>query len=99
MRIALLQMTSGIDPAANARTIVDAIAGARQGSAVILFTPEMSGLLDRDRQRASTSLKAESDDPVLAAVRQAAAEQRIWVHLGSLAVLGKDGRLANRGFL
>ena len=42
-RIALLQMTSGIDPAANAETMVAAVAEAAQGGAAMLFTPEMSG--------------------------------------------------------
>jgi predicted amidohydrolase len=98
MKIALLQMTSGINPAANARVITDAIAEAAAGGAAMLFTPEMSGLLDRDKARAATSLFAEADDPVLAAVRAAAAAHGIWVHLGSLAV--KDGdKLANRGFV
>jgi predicted amidohydrolase len=99
MKIALLQMTTGIDPAANARALVAAVAEAAAGGAAMLFTPEMSGLLDRDRTRAAASLHDEADDPILAAVRAAAAEHRIWVHLGSLAVLGADGRLANRGFV
>ena len=99
MKIALLQMTTGIDPAANARALVAGIADAAAGGAGMLFTPEMSGLLDRDRTRAGPSLHEEADDPVLAAVRAAAAEHRIWVHLGSLAVRGPDGRLANRGFV
>lgn len=98
-RAALLQMTSGIDPAANAATLIDAIEGARAGGAAMLFTPEMSGLLDRDRDRAAGSLVREDEDRVLAAVRDAAARQGIWVHLGSLAVLRDDGRLANRGFV
>ena len=99
MKIALLQMTTGIDPAANAHALVAAVAEAAAGGAAMLFTPEMSGLLDRDRARAAASLRDEAEDPVLAAVRAAAAEHRIWVHLGSLAVLGPDGRLANRGFV
>lgn len=99
MKIALLQMTTGIDPAANARALVAGIAGAAAGGATMLFTPEMSGLLDRDRARAAPSLYPEADDPVLAAVRAAAADHRIWVHLGSLAVKGADGLLANRGFV
>jgi predicted amidohydrolase len=65
----------------------------------MLFTPEMSGLLDSNRARAAVSLHPEGDDPVLASVRKAAAEQRIWVHIGSLAVRGEDGKLANRGFV
>jgi predicted amidohydrolase len=99
MKIALLQMTTGIDPAANARALVAGIADAAAGGAGMLFTPEMSGLLDRDRARAAPLLHDEADDPVLAAVRAAAAEHRLWVHLGSLAVKGPDGRLANRGFV
>ena len=98
-RIAILQMTSGIDPAANAATLVDAIHAAKAGGAAMLFTPEMSGLLDRDRARAAANIVDEHDDPVLAAVRAAARDAGLWVHLGSLAVRGAGERLANRGFV
>lgn len=99
MKAAILQMTSGIDPATNASTITDAIRDAAAGGAAMLFTPEMSGLLDRDRARSSASITSEDQDKVLAAVRNAAAAAGIWVHLGSLALRGDDGRLANRGFV
>jgi len=98
-RAALLQMTSGIDPAANAATLVDAVAQAKAGGAAMLFTPEMSGLLDGDRARAQPHYRPEDEDRVLAAVREAAAKHGIWVHLGSLAVLRDDGKLANRAFV
>ena len=98
-RAALLQMTSGIDPAANARTLVQGVAEAKTGGAAMLFTPEMSGLLDSDRNRAAGSLMREDEDRVLAAVREAAAKHGLWVHLGSLAVLREDGKLANRGYV
>ncbi len=99
MKIALLQMTSGIEPLANAETIVDAIGASADSGATMLFTPEMSGLIDRDRERARGSITIEADDLVLSAVRTAAAHFGIWVHLGSLALLREDGRLANRGFV
>ncbi len=99
MRVALLQMTGGIDPVGNARVLVDAAAEAKAGGATMLFTPEMSGLVDRDRKRAARVITEESVDPVLATVRRAAAAERIWVHLGSLAIRREDGRLANRGFV
>lgn len=99
MRIALLQMTSGIDPAANARTLADGVAAAAAGGAAMLFTPEMSGLVDRDRARAAATIVAEEDDVCLAAVREAAAKAGIWVHLGSLALKRADGRFNNRGFV
>ena len=98
-RAALLQMTSGIDPAANAATLVEAVAQAKAGGAAMLFTPEMSGLLDGNRERALPHYRSEAEDPVLAAVREAAAKHGLWVHLGSLAVLRADGKLANRAFV
>jgi deaminated glutathione amidase len=98
-RIALLQMCSGIDPAANAATIVDAIEAAAAGGAAMLFTPEMSGLIDRDRARAARAIAREADDRALAAAREAAARTGLWVALGSLAVVREDGRWANRAFV
>src|SRR3954452_25357850 len=98
-RIALYQARTGIDPAANARDLVAAVGEGAAGGAVILFTPEMSGLLDRERQRAAARLRKPEEDPVLAAVREAAAREKIWVHLGSLAVLGPGGKLRNRAFV
>jgi predicted amidohydrolase len=100
MRIALFQARSGIDPAANAEELVGAVRAAAAGGAEMLFTPEMSGLLDQDRVRAAQHLATEEEDQVLAAVREAARDAGIWVHLGSLALKGGEGgRLANRGFL
>ena len=98
-RIALLQTTTGIDPAENAGALVAAVADAARAGAAMLFTPEMSGLLDRDRERAAPHVVAEGASPVLAAVRDAAEANGIWVALGSLAVARADGRWANRSFL
>ncbi len=88
MKIAVLQMTAGIHPAQNARTLVQAVRDARAGGAEMLFTPEMSNLIDRNRARASQTIRSEGEDNVLAEVRAAAAEHGLWVHLGSLAVRG-----------
>lgn len=99
VRIALFQSCTGIDPAANSQALVEAIGQASAGGAEMLFTPEMSGLLDRDSERASESLRLEEDDEVLAACCNAASRHGVWVHLGSLAVRTEDGKLANRGFV
>ena len=98
VRIALYQAQSGIDPAANAERLVGAVHEAATGGAAMLFTPEMSGMLDRDRQRALGKAREEENDLVLAAVREAAAKAGIWVHLGSLALKGEGDKLVNRGF-
>ncbi|HTU10679.1 MAG TPA: carbon-nitrogen hydrolase family protein [Allosphingosinicella sp.] len=100
MRIALFQAQTGIDPDRNATDLVARVHEAAAGGAQLLFTPEMSGLLDRDRSRAIRHLHLQSDDPLLAAVRAAAREAGIWVHLGSLALLAETGeKLLNRGFV
>jgi len=100
MKIALFQARTGIDPAANGVELAARVRAAAAGGAAMLFTPEMSGLLDRDRERAAAHLRREADDNVLAAVREAAAAAGIWVHLGSLALLAEGGgKLVNRGFV
>jgi predicted amidohydrolase len=99
VRVALYQAQSGIDPAANADRLDRAVREAAAGGAAMLFTPEMSGMLDRDRERANSKARREADDEVLARVRAAAAEAGIWVHLGSLALRGEGDKLVNRGFV
>ena len=98
-RIAVFQSTTGIDPASNARALAGAIENAASGGAEMLFTPEMSGLLDRDSARAAQHLRPQEQDEVLAACCEAASRHRIWLHLGSLAVLVDDGKVANRAFV
>lgn len=101
MRAAIFQMTSGIDPAANAAAITEMAARAKGQGADMLFTPEMAGYLDRDRGRAAATLCTEAEDAVLAAVREAAAKLGLWVHIGSLPLKDErsDGRWANRSFM
>lgn len=98
-RIALFQSRTGIDPAENAVALANAVAEAAVGGAEMLFTPEMSGLLDRNAQRAAGAVRSEDEDEVLAQCREAAAKHSLWLHLGSLALRAADGKLANRGFV
>jgi len=101
MRAALYQANTGIDPLIGARSLVEAVERAAGEGADMLFTPEMSEMLDRDRARAAGSILPEDEDVALAAVREAAAKHGLWVHLGSLALRGEgaDGRNVNRGFV
>ena len=98
-RAALYQMTSGIDPDANAQAMVAAVGSAEMGGASMLFTPEMSGLLDSKRSRAAEAITTENNDRVLSAMRNAAVGAGIWVAIGSLAIEREDGRWANRAFV
>lgn len=98
-RIAIFQSTTGVDPSANARNLRKAVEDAAAQGAAMLFTPEMSGLLDRDSNRAGGRIEAEEQDEVLAACREQAAASGIWLHLGSLAIRAEEGKVANRSFV
>lgn len=102
MRAAVIQTTTGIDPKASINQLTRAIAQAKAEGASIAFTPEMCGVLDRDRDRLLSHIGDENDDPVLAALRSCAAQHAIWINVGSLALkdaASDDGRLVNRGFM
>jgi deaminated glutathione amidase len=100
MRIAIVQMTSGIDASRNAAMLEASIEKAAAGNARMVFTPEMSGLIDSNRDRARQTVCREADDRVLQSVRAAAKAHKIWVHLGSTPIKNEnDGRFANRGFI
>ena len=62
VRIAICQAQSGIDPVANAERLVAAVNDAAAGGAAMIFTPEMSGMLDRDRERALGKARREEED-------------------------------------
>jgi predicted amidohydrolase len=100
-RIAIFQARSGIDPAANREAIIQAINTAAAGGAAMLFTPEMSNLLDSNRDRARGKVRTAEQDEVIAAVREAAAKAGIWVDLGSVALDAGDGsgRFVNRALV
>lgn len=94
---ALIQMTSGVDPAVNLATIDRALREAATRGAAMAFLPEMSLLLDRDRRRSATHIARESDSPWPAALQEMARRHGLWLHTGSMPLLADDGeRRVNR---
>ncbi len=94
---ALIQMTSGIDPDANLAVIDRAMADAAVHGAAMAFLPEMSLLLDRDRERSAAHILREADSPWPAALQDMARRHGLWLHSGSMPLLADDGqRRVNR---
>lgn len=94
---ALVQMTSDIDPDRNLDTIDRALAEAAAGGASMAFLPEMSLLLDRDRARSAAHIVREAESPWPARLQAMARKHAIWLHSGSMPLLGADGeRRVNR---
>ncbi len=101
MRAALLQLSVTDDPAENLPVTLSLVREAAAGGAGLVLTPEVTNCLSSDRAHQRAVLRHERDDPTLAALRAEAAEQGIWLLIGSLALLtdDADGRFANRSFL
>jgi len=98
-RIAVLQMTSGTDPEVNFTAIAEAARKAAGEGAAMLFTPEMSLLLDRDRARAAPHILPQEQSPHVPGLAALAGETGLTIALGSMAVALAGGRNANRSMV
>ena len=102
-KLGLVQTRTGLDPDANAASLAEAAERLAAEGVEIVFTPEMSGLLDRNTRRLLAAARTEADDPVLAALSDVARRRSVAISIGSLAIrdpaASPEGRLANRSFL
>ena len=99
-RIAVLQMCSGIDPEANFAAIAEAARSAAGQGAAMLFTPEMSLLLDRDRARGAAQIVAQDKSPFVPRLAALAHETGLTLAIGSIAVRHEAGeKNANRSMV
>ncbi len=96
---ALVQMRSSMDVAANIASLEALVREAAAKGATYVQTPEMTGALMRDRPSLMASLRAQDEDPVVAAASRLARELAITLHIGSTAIGVGDNKVANRGFL
>ena len=62
-------------------------------------TPEVSNMMQVNRRALFEHLKTEEDDPSLRAYRALAAELKIYLHIGSLALRFSPEKAVNRSFL
>lgn len=99
-KIAVLQMCSGIDPEANYTAIAEAARLAAGQGAAMLFTPEMSLLLDRDRARGAAHIAAQDESPFVPRLAALAQETGMTLAIGSIAVRHEAGeKNANRSMV
>ena len=98
-RAGLVQMCTGRDVD---RNVADASALIREAAgkgARYVQTPEIATLMEMERARLFAALRPEEGNPAIARFAGLAQELGIWLHIGSMAVLLGNGRIANRSLL
>jgi predicted amidohydrolase len=98
-RVGLLQMRSGREPARNLDAAVALIREAKSAGADYVQTPEMTNILERNRESLFAAIAPEGKDSSLAAFRTLAHELGLYVHVGSLAIEVLPEKAVNRSFL
>jgi deaminated glutathione amidase len=98
-KAAMIQMRSGLKPAANIDEAVRFIGEAKAAGADYVLTPEMTNILAARREQLFAAIVDEDADASLATLRELARQLGIYVHIGSLAIKLSNDRAANRSFL
>jgi len=99
MKIAAIQMRSGLDPDANLRALQPLLAEAAAKGAQYVLTPEVTMIFPENRDQLARVAAPFEGHPQLAQVGELARRHAIHVHIGSLPIPLPDGRFANRSVL
>ncbi|KRA55320.1 carbon-nitrogen hydrolase family protein [Devosia sp. Root635] len=99
MKIAAIQMQSGLDPEANLAALEPMLAEAAAAGASYVLTPEVTMIFPENRDQLRSTAAPFEGHPQLARVGELASQHGMYIHIGSLAVPLPDGRFANRSVL
>jgi deaminated glutathione amidase len=98
-RVGLVQMCTGRDVD---RNVADASALIREAAgqgAQYVQTPEITTLMEMERARLFAAVRLEEGNPAVTRFAALAHDLGIWLHVGSMAVLLGNGKIANRSLL
>jgi deaminated glutathione amidase len=98
-RAALVQMRSGIDMARNLADASDIVRAAYAQGAHYVLTPEVTNIVEDNKERTKAVVAYEADDISVAGFSALVAELGIWLHVGSLALRVSPEKLVNRSLL
>ncbi|MEN3931667.1 carbon-nitrogen hydrolase family protein [Microvirga sp. W0021] len=97
-KAACIQMQSTRDPSTNRDTVVKLASEAANLGADYIQTPEMTNILDRNRDTFRARVTTEDNDIVLAALCDLARQRQVTIHIGSLAIVDGE-QYANRAYV
>jgi predicted amidohydrolase len=96
---AMVQMRTGLLPEPSLEQAASLIREAARQGADYVQTPEVSNMMQQSRKALFEHLATEEDDRSLKAYRALAAELKIHLHIGSLALRASPEKAVNRSFL
>jgi predicted amidohydrolase len=96
---AMVQMRTGLLPESSLEQGIKLVRQAAAQGADYVLTPEVCNMMQENRKALFEHLAAEEDDLSLKAYRALAAELKIHLHVGSLALRATPERAVNRSFL
>jgi predicted amidohydrolase len=99
MKIAAIQMCSGLDPEANYLALEALLTEAAAQGVDYALTPEVTMIFPENREQLRSVAAPFEGHPQLAKVGALARHLGIFVHIGSLPIPLEDGRFANRSVL
>ena len=98
-RVGLVQMCTGRDVEKNLADAGALIREAAGQGAQYVQTPEITTLMETERERLFAAVRPEEGNAAIAYFSTLARELGIWLHVGSMGVLVGNGRIANRSLL
>ncbi|MFZ4808350.1 MAG: carbon-nitrogen hydrolase family protein [Hyphomicrobiaceae bacterium] len=99
VRVALVQMCSGRDVAANVAAASALVREAAAAGATYVQTPEVTTLIEPDGSRLFAAVTPEHDRAAIDGFSNLARDLGLWLHIGSMAVRVAPDKVANRAFL
>lgn len=98
-RAALVQMRSGREVEPNLDAAEAGIRDAASRGAEFVQTPENTSLMELSTRRLFERTLPEEANPAVERFTALAAELKLWLHIGSLAIRVSEDKVANRAFL
>ncbi len=99
LRIAALQMRSGMQPEANLASLDELAGEAAAAGATYALSPEVTVVFAENREGLKAVAGPWENNPHVERAGEIARRHRIHLHLGSMAIALADGRFANRSIL
>jgi len=96
---AMVQMRTSLLPEPSLEQGMSLVREAAAQGADYVLTPEVSNMMQLNRKALFEHLASEEDDQSLRAYRALAAELKIYLHIGSLALRFSPDKAVNRSFL